>query len=139
MARHLRRHDEQDLVPIVAAGLYRRATPAGRTDDQDSGGDGPTFAGHRSGDTCPIPNGGVFPHSHQTDAKIVFGPQGLFYRTIQQIVKQVLHPRNPRSWITLRRLGATERTHAGDHARLHRHWSKAVAVVVVLYESRAEA
>ena len=56
-------------------------------------------------DPGPILNRRVFPHSHQKDAKIIFGPQRLFYPTIQQVVRQILHPRNPGSWITLRCLG----------------------------------
>ena len=138
-SRHLLGHDEQDFVPVVAAGLHRSTTPTGRTNDQDSGGDGSTFAGHRSGHTGAFPDGGVFPDSHQADAKIIFRPKGLLYRTIQQVVRQILYPGNSRSWVALRSLAAKEGTDAGDHARLQRDRYQAVAVIIVLYESRAKA
>ena len=81
----LRGNDEQDSLSLFASGLHRCAGTAGRFVHQDPQRDGSTLVSDRPGDAGAIYHRGIFPQSHQTDAKIIFGATRFFHRTVQQV------------------------------------------------------
>src|SRR5205823_2301638 len=65
----------------------------------------------------------------------LFRSKRLLYRTIQSIVKRLLHSRGSGSWLTLRRLVTPQNRSTVHHADLRGNWYPAVAAVLMFHES----
>src|SRR4029077_4021902 len=133
--RDLRRDNEQDPLSIVALGLHFGARAVSRAHDQDPGGHGSAFARDRSNDARTIPDRGIFPELHQTHAQTLFRSKRLLYRTIQSIVKRLLHSGGSGSCLTFRPLVTAQNRSTVHHAGLRGNRYQTVTAILMFHES----